>query len=195
MRRFTHLWRYGLAVAGLRDVIARLLRRWAAAADGTRALPISVQHQLQSNWCWAACATSTSGFYDPATTWGQCTLVNAELGHATCCEEGGSGACNIPWYLDRVLRRTGNFGSKMKGRAPWNTVRAELDAGRPVGARIGWKGGGGHFVMLTGYRSAGEVHEVEIQDPWTGQSTLAVDVFATKYKNSGTWTHTYLTRR
>jgi hypothetical protein len=64
-----------------------------------------------------------------------------------------------------------------------------------VGARIGWNGGGGHFVVLTGYRSSGKVREVEVQDPWTGRSTLAVDAFATNYKNSGTWTHTYLTRR
>jgi hypothetical protein len=64
-----------------------------------------------------------------------------------------------------------------------------------VGARIGWNGGGGHFVVLTGYRSAGKLKEVEVQDPWTGRSTLAVDVFAGNYKNSGTWTHTYLTRR
>jgi hypothetical protein len=182
-------------VASWRDTIARLLRGWAAAADGKRALPISVQHQLQSNWCWSACACSTSEFYDAATTWGQCKLVNAELGLAGCCNDGASGDCNIPWYLDRVLRRTENFGSMMSGRAPWGTVRAELDAGRPVGARIGWRGGGGHFVMLTGYRSTGRVHEVDVQDPWTGRSTLAVDVFATNYKNSGTWTHTYLTRR
>jgi hypothetical protein len=182
-------------VAGLRDVIARLLRGWAAAADGKRRVHISVQHQLQSNWCWAACAVSTSGFYDSATTWGQCTLVNAELDKPGCCEDGASGDCNIPWYLDRVLRRTGNFGSMTSGRASWSTVRAELDAGRPVGARIGWRGGGGHFVMLTGYRSAGKVHEVEVQDPWTGRSTLGVEVFANNYKSSGTWTHTYLTRR
>lgn len=181
-------------MARLRDAIARLLRRLAAAADGQRALPISIQHQLQSNWCWAACASTMAGFYNPATTWGQCKLVNAELNRPSCCEDGGSGDCNLPWYLDRVLQRSGNFGSKLSGRAPWATLRTELDAGRPVGARIGWKGGGGHFVVLTGYRSAGDVREVEVQDPWTGSSTLAIDAFATNYKNSGTWTHTYLTR-
>jgi hypothetical protein len=127
-----------LAVAGWRDAIARLLRRLATAADGTRTLPISVQHQLQSNWCWAACATSTSGFYDPATTWGQCRVVNAELGNAGCCEDGGSGDCNIPWYLDRVLRRTGNFGSKVSGRAPlWLHADDAPDLYVPVGRPVG----------------------------------------------------------
>jgi hypothetical protein len=179
---------------GWRDWLANLLRAGARAADGKRALPFSLQHQLQTNWCWSACAASTSTFYDPASTWGQCPLVNAELEQSTCCEDGASGACNLPWYLDRALRRTGNFVSVSSGRAPWTTLRAELDAGRPVGARIGWRGGGGHFVMLTGYKSTSGVHEVDVQDPWTGRSTLNVDEFATNYKSSGTWTHTYLTR-
>ncbi len=180
----TH-WRFSLA---------NLLSGLANAADGKRALPIKVQHQLQTNWCWAACATSASAFYDPGTTWGQCTLVNAELGQTTCCDNGASGSCNVPWYLDRVLTRTGNFTSKKSGTASFETIRSEIDAGRPVGARIGWRGGGGHFVMLTGYRKAGGVREIEVQDPWTGRSSLPIDVFATNYKSSGTWTHTYLTR-
>jgi hypothetical protein len=182
-------------VAGWRDVVAKLLRRLAASADGRRALSISVQHQLQSNWCWAACASSTSGFYDPATTWGQCTLVNAELGESGCCDNGASGSCNVPWYLDKALGRTGNFRSKQSAPASWDAIRAEVDAGRPVGARIGWRGGGGHFVFLTGYRKAGALREVEVHDPWTGRSALPLDVFTKNYKSSGEWTHTYLTRK
>jgi Papain-like cysteine protease AvrRpt2 len=182
-------------VSRWRAFLASLLGIGAAAAEGKRTLPLSLQHQLQTNWCWAACASSASAFYDGTSTWGQCTVVNAELTQMSCCDDGASGTCNVPWYLDRALRRTGNFTSKQSGRASWNTVRDEIRAGRPVGARIGWKGGGGHFVMLTGYRSAAGVREVEVQDPWTGRSSLPIDVFATNYKNSGTWTHTYLTRR
>jgi hypothetical protein len=181
-------------VSGWGDFLASLLRIGAAAAEGKRTLPLTVQHQLQTNWCWAACASSASAFYDGTSTWGQCTVVNAELEQPGCCDDGASEGCNIPWYLDRALRRTGNFTSKQDGAASWNTVRREIDAGRPVGARIGWNGGGGHFVMLSGYRSRGSVREVVVQDPWTGRSRLPIDVFANNYKNSGRWTHTYLTR-
>lgn len=179
----------------LREILARVFRAAAAAAEGQRSVALSLQHQVQTNWCWAACASSASGFFDPKTTWGQCAIVSAELEQKRCCAEGGSSGCNVPWYLDRALRRTGNFARKTEGPASWQTLRAEIDAGRPLAARIGWNGGGGHFIMLTGYRAAGGVREVEVQDPWTGSSRLALDVLATNYKSAGRWTHTYLTRR
>ena len=182
-------------MSGLRDILARVFRAAAAAAEGQRTVTISVQRQLQSNWCWAACASSASGFFDQASVWGQCAVVNAELDTKQCCADGGSPKCNVPWYLDRALRRTGNFARKSDGPARWDTVRAEIDAGRPVGVRIGWFGGGGHFVMITGYRAAGGAREVDVQDPWTGTSHITMDVLAKRYKNRGKWTHTYLTRR
>ena len=122
------------------------------------------------------------------------TLVNAALGQTACCADGASTACNQPWYLDRALQRTGNLNVRTSGPVGWERIRSEIDAGRPVGARIGWSGGGGHFVLLTGYRSAGKVREVDVQDPFTGRSTLPLDQFSTRYKSTGTWTHTYLTR-
>jgi len=165
----------------------------ASAAPGRRSLPLVVQPQLQTNWCWAACTSSTSAFFAPASTWGQCVLADAEHGQTTCCADGASAACNAPWYLERALRRTGNLRRKAAGAASFATLRAEIDAGRPVGTRIGWRGGGGHFVLLTGYRSTPATREVEVQDPWSGRSRLALDAFATAYKGTGTWTHTYLT--
>jgi hypothetical protein len=179
----------------LRDILARWFKAAAVVAEGQRVVPISVQHQLQSNWCWAACSSSASAFYDPTSTWGQCGIVNAELKENGCCGSGGSPKCNVPWYLDRALKRTGNFARKNDGPARWETVRAEIDAGRPVGVRIGWFGGGGHFVMITGYRAAGGAREVDVQDPWTGSSHISMDVLAKSYKSRGKWTHTYLTRR
>jgi hypothetical protein len=179
----------------LRDILAGVFRAAAAVAEGQRQVALSLQHQLQTNWCWAACTSSVSGFYDPRTTWGQCAIVNAELKQRGCCGGGGSAECNVPWYLDRALKRTGNLARKSDGAASWETVRKEIDAGRPVAARIGWNGGGGHFVMVTGYRAVGGARDVEVQDPWTGSSRISLDALAKNYKSAGSWTHTYLTRR
>jgi hypothetical protein len=177
-----------------REVLAGLFQSAAAVASGQRAVALGLQHQLQTNWCWAACTSSVSGFYDAKTTWGQCAIVNAELKQNGCCGDGGTAKCNQPWYLDRALKRTGNFTRKSEGPAAWATIRREIDAGRPVAVRIGWNGGGGHFIMITGYRAAGGTREVEVQDPWTGSSRIALDVLANNYKSAGKWTHTYLTR-
>src|SRR5262245_35787098 len=68
---------------------------------------LTVEHQQQTNWCWAAVSNSVSRYYDPSSTWSQCTIANAELGHSSCCTNGGSAACNQPWFLDRALTRVG----------------------------------------------------------------------------------------
>lgn len=166
----------------------------ATATARSRKLPLSMQRQLQTNWCWAACAGTASSFYDQASRWGQCRIVNAELTQTACCTDGASAACNRPWYLNKALERTGNLASWSAGAASWQIVRRELDKGRPVGARIGWSGGGGHFVFLTGYSTGRDGNQVHVEDPWTGSSTVPLATFTTAYKGSGTWTHTYLTQ-
>lgn len=37
----------------------------------------SMQHQQQSNWCWAATATSVALFYQPASGWTQCQVASS----------------------------------------------------------------------------------------------------------------------
>ena len=71
-------------------------------------------------------------------------------------------------------------------------VQSEILDGRPVGARIGWAGGGGHFVMIAGYR-CDTVGYFDIRDPIYGSSDVAVATFTTSYRGSGSWTHTYYT--
>src|SRR5687768_8471237 len=99
-----------------------LLRLW-------RRLPFTMQAQLQT----------------------QCSVVNAELGQTTCCQNGSTAQCNQPWYLNLALTRTGNLASWSAGTATIAQIRSQIRTGRTLGARIGWSGGGGHFVMIAGY--------------------------------------------
>jgi papain like cysteine protease AvrRpt2 len=156
-------------------------------------LNFAVQHQLQDQWCWAAVSTSIAVHYG-SSRWTQCSVVNSELGQSTCCEDGSAGACNQPWYLDRALKRVGALGKVEKGK-PKNLdkVRKEIDGRRPVGIRIGWSGGGGHFVTIEGYRS--DSGTIAIEDPWYGASDVPFGAMAGSYQGSGSWTHTYFTRK
>jgi hypothetical protein len=79
----------------------------------------------------------------------------------------------------------------------FSKVKSEIDAGRPVGARIGWSGGGGHFVCIYGYIEilGGIAEFFDIDDPIYGKSTLRVADFTSKYQTTGSWTHTYFTKR
>jgi hypothetical protein len=174
-----------------------------AATRGVRAAPrkppswvrleFAVQHQLQDQWCWAAVSTSVAVHYG-STRWTQCSVVNKELGQSICCVDGSTGVCDQPWYLDRALKRVGAFKKVESGR-PKNLdkVRQEIDAKRPVGIRIGWSGGGGHFITIEGYRSDGG--SIAIEDPWYGASDVLFASMGGGYQGSGGWTHTYYTRK
>jgi hypothetical protein len=168
-------------------------------------LNFSMQRQEQTQWCWSAVATSVSHFFDPASKWRQCVLVNEELGQSNCCQNGSSTECNQPWYLDKALKRTGNLSYITAGTSTLQGLVDEISARRPFGARIGWSGGGGHFVILSGYEigvSTGggfpprvsTSEWVLIDDPWYGESWSRYNDFAVRYQGSGAWTHSYFTR-
>jgi hypothetical protein len=158
-----------------------------------RRLAFTMRMQLQTQWCWAANSVSVSLFYDSASGWTQCSVVNAELGQSTCCQNGSTAQCNQPWYLDRALTRTGNLASWSGGTATIAQIRAEIRGDRPLGARIGWSGGGGHFVMIAGYRSCDPDEFIDVRDPIFGSSDIARSTFASSYQGTGSWTHTYYT--
>ncbi len=158
-----------------------------------RRLAFSMQSQTQTQWCWAACSVSVSRFYDSASPWTQCSVVNAELGQSTCCQDGSTAQCNQPWYLNLALTRTGNLASWSGGTATFSQVRSEIRNGRPLGARIGWAGGGGHFVVIVGYL-CDAVGYLDVRDPIFGSSDIAMATFATSYQGTGSWTHTYYTQ-
>jgi hypothetical protein len=73
-----------------------------------------------------------------------------------------------------------------------DVVRTEIDGGRPLGVRIGWSGGGGHFVIVEGYKPCPE-QRVAIDDPWYGASDLTYNAFVSSYQGTGSWTHSYTT--
>ena len=164
-------------------------------AERRRDIGLFMQKQLQPNWCWSAVSTSVSRFYNPASAWTQCTLANAELEQPGCCADGSTSQCNRDWYLDRALTRTGNLQSWVGNPVTLSDIEHELNAGRPVGVRIGWAGGGGHFVVLDGYSDPGTGPGfLNVQDPIFGRSRMPYSAFRNTYHGDGAWTHTYYTR-
>ena len=157
-------------------------------------LNLAMQHQLQDNWCWAAVSTSVAGFFGVAT-WTQCSVVSEEVDDESCCTNGSSSACNVPWRLDKALRRVKALEKKSGGMpGDLRGVRREIDAGRPVCVRIGWSGGGGHFIAIEGYRA--DDASVAVEDPWHGSSDVPVAHFRNgRYQGTGSWTHTYYTKK
>jgi len=174
-------------------------RRLAAARLGgapANQLNMTMQFQQQTNWCWSAVSVSVKLFYTPTASITQCEQANRQLSQTTCCGAGGPGVCNIPWYLNEALTGLGNFVSWNNGTTSLADVIAQIGLSRPIGCRIGWFGGGGHFVAVVGYFVASDDPALQfllIEDPIYGTSVYTYHEFATAYRG-GTWTTSYLTK-
>jgi papain like cysteine protease AvrRpt2 len=169
---------------------------WFRLFTRHRCLCFTMQHQEQTQWCWSATGTSVALYYNGASGWTQCTLVNAELGRTDCCSNPSSASCNVPGTLSTVLTRVGHLASFTGSSTSFADLRTEIDNGRPLGVRIGWSGGGGHFNVLSCYtwNARLRLQSVEVEDPWYGTSVWDYDVFRTAYQGSGSWTHSYKTQ-
>jgi hypothetical protein len=123
-------------------------------------------------------------------------LARVALEQDSCCSgksETPLGACNIPWQLDEALDIVGHLWDWDDDVTEWDDLQDEIgDDHCPIGVRIGWYGGGGHFVAITGYDVSDTL--VRVHDPSNGgYSWVAYATLKTAYKGKGTWTHSYFT--
>ncbi len=153
----------------------------------------SMQHQQQSNWCWAATATSVALFYHD-WGWTQCQVANAELGRTDCCGAGASGPCNVYGFLDRALTVVGHFDRWVGGVASIAEIQTEVTSARPLGIRVAWSGGGAHFLCIIGQYSDGGIDFVTVDDPIFDRSDVNYATLQTAYQGTGAWTDTYYTK-
>jgi hypothetical protein len=153
-------------------------------------LGFTMQHQEQTEWCWAAVSASVNLYFHPTSGQTQCAVANAAMGQSTCCQDGSTPQCNQPWFLDQVLQIVGDLKAWSAGKAALPTVKREIDRCRPFCLRIAWNGGGGHFVAVYGYSNK----RLNIGDPWYGNSVVTYGLFPDTYQGGGSWTDNYTTK-
>jgi len=154
-----------------------------------------MQHQVNSNWCWAATSTSISLYYDPASGWTQCKVACFALPRPDCCAAPTPSACNVSFYLNQALTVTGNFVNMVNNPLPIAQIETEINAYRVIGVRIGWFGGGGHFIAIYGFDDSTGSDYVYADDPIYGKSYQLLSNFTNNYQSAGQWTHSYFTKR
>jgi hypothetical protein len=156
-------------------------------------LNFDMEQQIKPLWCWAATAKSVSHFYLQSSQWTQCQIASSELAMG-CCNNTFPADCDQVWYLDRALTRTNNYSSMDYSSITWNDILQELRTGRVIGARIQWRDGGGHFVIIYGATEINDEEYLYIDDPaGIGKSVVTFNQFLTNYRGDGKWTHTYYT--
>lgn len=154
-------------------------------------LAVTVPIQIRSNWCWSAVTLGVDNFYGPANTFTQCSLASLTLGRSDCCDDPTPNDCNIPYFLNIALNKVGHLKS-FGGVFAMSQVQAEIDADKPLCARVEWSDGNGHFVVISGYDVATD--SLTIRDPYYGTSTVTMTRFKSSYQTTGRWTHSFKTQ-
>jgi hypothetical protein len=116
-----------------------------------KVLSFKIQPQVHSDWCWAAVSASVAAFYNPASPWTQCQVVDKEKGRTDCCANGASAKCNVQWYLEKALTRVKHLNTVTGGASSLPSIKTEVDGDRPLGVRTAWSRGGAHFMVVQGY--------------------------------------------
>lgn len=150
------------------------------------ALRFHLPSQEQDSWCWAACASAVARYFDPASGWAQCRVAEATLGVGSCCQVPIP--CDRTAWVLHALEATGNFAARHVGPVAWDALIGELEAGRPVVARI--RNDVSHFVVIDGYR---RYRAVRVRDPLTESSLMVGWRRMRKNYRGGVWSHTYFT--
>ena len=165
-------------------------------------LSFKMQTQTHDNWCWAATSSSVSKYFNKKSVWSQCRVAGAEVG-ADCCNDFSEETCDKTWRLQKALLRTDNYDESPACVSPdhpcgvesFDAVAQQIDRGRPVGVRIGWHGGGGHFIAILGYSRSAAGNAYFVDDPISGPSlAIGEEDLKTNYRFAGSWTHTYFTK-
>jgi len=129
-------------------------------------LAYNQQSQLQTQWCWAAVTSSIAEYYnDASSATTQCKLANAAFKQSTCCSAGSSAQCNKPYKTHQALQSIGHLAATVASAISFAAVQQEIDGARPVVVAIGWHGGGGHAVVISGYAAVSGAPFLYVQDP------------------------------
>jgi papain like cysteine protease AvrRpt2 len=158
-------------------------------------MPFQIEKQREDLWCWAAVSASVDHYFFPASTFTQCKVAGKVLNRANCCADPD--LCNDKATLQDALDAVGRLRDTRIGPLSFEDIRREIDAFLPIGVRIGWRGGGGHFVVISGYsESPSGAQLVDVADPLFPNSTMYYDDFVSAYQtgvtSGGEWTATFL---
>lgn len=119
----------------------------------TAALTMAVQAQKQTNWNWAAIASSVVAYYrSPAPeASSQCSLANWALNRNDCCMQLNVD-CNRPFEVPAALHHVGCLRQFSRNRLDFASVQQEIAAGRPVVAILRADNASiGHAVVIVAY--------------------------------------------
>ncbi len=160
-------------------------------------LEVPLFEQFKGKWCWAACAQMVLRFY--GTFLKQCEIARRQLGKP-CCAHFSLPSCNQDCSADEVdqaFTRAGLDSDRVDRSVSFDTIRQEINSGqnpRPLVAGVKWANGGGHLVVINGWRVVNNVRFVRVNDPIYGRGDIRYTDLRESYgpNDNGTWECTWL---
>ena len=129
-----------------------------------------MQQQEEEEWCWAAVAVSVDHYFKPSSTWTQEELA----ANVTAKDPNCNSKPDCPEPLQAALAALERLdGAPKTDSLSFDDVKAAIDKGLPLCVRIGWSGGGAHFVAIDGAGAGpGGQSQVRVKDPFFGDSLM-----------------------
>ncbi len=150
------------------------------------ALNITMQKQVQDEWCWDASGLTIANYwgYTQYSQYDFCRL--AAQGSRLDCNDQPATLDDMANGLSHVGFR--NSGYDLSRSASFAETSREISSGRPFAVRIGWSTGGGHMNVIYGYDSTSGM--IAVGDPWPSTQTYTWWNYNTYAGNSEfQWTH------
>ncbi|HVG62326.1 MAG TPA: papain-like cysteine protease family protein [Hyalangium sp.] len=146
----------------IRSALVFLMTAASVASAGS--LPVPLEPQQTSMWCWAA-SGSMIMHYLGASRVTQCDEANRRFNRTDCCNSPTPSACVVGGWPE--FQKYGfTFNTTNNTALSWSSLVSEINANRPVAFSWGWTGGGGHMMVAKGYTVTRTDNLVDVNDPW-----------------------------
>lgn len=122
------------------------------------------QTKEQSNWCWAACASTILDYHAQTVS---------QTSFATYVLNSPSNFSATTIQVKNGLSHWGVSSTHVTSYVSYDVIRAEINTySRPIYAKWTWTEGGGHAVVIDGY-CTDSVNYVDYMDPDDGAAHFA----------------------
>ena len=154
-----------------------------------KSLIVPLKIQEQTEWCWAGCTEMILHYYG-VTNVRQCNMANWLFKQTNCCNSPAHQKCNRPCIVKDVKRVFGNWGIKCntkKSQVSYSILSSEINNNRPSEVAFFWNVGGGHVVVVSGWKPN---QRLTVLDPWYGYNNISYSSLQSAY-GSGSWRVTW----
>jgi hypothetical protein len=155
-------------------------------AAASNPLPVNLAPQQTSMWCWAASGEMVMNYLGGSVS--QCNQANQRFNRTDCCDSPTPMACVLGGWPE--FEKYGFSSTMVAAALSWDDLKAQIDTKHtPFAFSWHWNSGGGHMMVVTGYKVVGGQNWVTINDPWAPNDGDERDILYTDYVSGSTYTH------